>query len=237
MKYTRYNVRKSRSENVFFVIIILMVLILAYIIGSIVSKVFFSKTSVSIKNNFEPKITSSTGTEEQKGKVTSYVVIQGGTFDNKDNAEAIRGQLQASDNPFISEEEGKYKIIIGIYTDDSKADQILKTLTDKKIDSKKTSYKISVNNICDAEAIGIANGCLEIIGKIGEKNVHAVQTSEFKKWTSSLKEVDKNSSNISTLNDMKSYVKSMSDEVSKGNVPEINKALYTMIKKMAANVQ
>lgn len=233
MKYTRYNVRKSNSTSVFFIIIIIMVLILAYIIGSIISKIFFSKASISIKNNSESKITSTVDNEAKQEKSTDYTVIQCGTYDNKDDADSIVSELQSTGSPVLLEEDGKYNVLIGIYTDDSKAQDILKSLTDKKIDAKKTLYKIKVDNMCNAEIAGIVNGCLQIIDKLGEKNVQAVQTDEFKKWTSSLKDVDKNSDNISLLHDIKSYVNSMPGEISRSNMPEINKSIFLLLKKIA----
>lgn len=237
MKYTRYNVRKSKGTSVFFMIIIIMVLILAYIIGSITSKIFFSKASISIKNNSESKIASKIDNETEQEKTTDYVVIQCGIYDNKDNAESIEAELKSTGNPVVLEDNGKYNVLIGIYVDDSEAEEVLKPLVDKKIDAKKALYKIKVDNMCNAEIAGIVNGCLQIIDKLGEKNVHAVQTAEFKKWTSSLKDVDKNSDNISILNDIKSYVNGMPDEISKDNIPEINKSIFLVIKKIAQNIQ
>lgn len=233
MKYTRYSVRKRSSESTFFIIIILMVLVLAYISGSIISKIFFSKTSITISNDTGQKNLSQTAGGNKQGKTMNYIVIQSGIIDNKDNADGIKSQLQPFGNPVIITEDNKYSVILGVYSEDSKAEDVMKLIADKKIDVKKSIYKISVDNLCNTEISGIFNGCLKIIDKLGEKNVHAVQTDEFKKWTSSLTEVDKKSSNISILNDMKKYISDMPKEVSKDNIADINLHIFTIIKKMA----
>lgn len=233
MKYTRYNPKKRKNDSIFYIVTIIMVLVLAYIIGSIISKVFISKTNISIKNSKSTDITSEV--KKDQNKFMNYVVIQCGIFDDKKNADEQKTKLQSFGNTFVVDENGKSKILLGIFKDETKADSVIKNLTDNKIDCKKNNMKFGIDTLCDAEISEIFNGCLEILDKLNEKNVRAVQMDEFKKWTAALKEVDKNSKNISALNDVKKYINALPKEITKDNITDIDKFIFTTLTKISTS--
>lgn len=79
----------------------------------------------------------------------------------------------------------------------------MKKLTDNKIDNSKVTFIMNKKDLCDAEISEIITAYIKVVNKLSEKDVKSVKTEEIKKWMSSLDKVDKNSSNIKTLNNLK----------------------------------
>lgn len=235
MKYTRYDLRR-KNDNKTFVVVILLIFAFAFIFGTAIFKLLMRTPSdVNVNNNSSNTIQSKSNTNASdsisKDKVVKFMAVQGGVYQNKDNAEAERNLLNQYGTPFNVIEDNKTRVFLGIYTE-SQGEQIIKSLIEQKVDNSKMMFTINKEELCDAEIAEIINANLQILNKLAEKNVKAVQTDELKKWCSSLKKVDKNSKNVELLNNIKDHVSKMPKEVSKDKAEENYAYIYNILKKM-----
>lgn len=235
MKYTRYDLRR-KNDNKTFVVVILLIFAFAFIFGTAIFKLLMRNPSdVNVNNNSSNTIQSKSNTNASdsisKDKVVKFMAVQGGVYQNKDNAEAERNLLNQYGTPFNVIEDNKTRVFLGIYTE-SQGEQIIKSLIEQKVDNSKMIFTINKEELCDAEIAEIINANLQILNKLAEKNVKAVQTDELKKWCSSLKKVDKNSKNVELLNNIKDHVSKMPKEVSKDKAEENYAYIYNILKKM-----
>lgn len=237
MKYTRYDIRKRNNSTAGLVIITIMILILAYIIGSVISNLFL-KNGKSAAFNHEVSQTQNKGEtiSKKNGSISSevlFIALQGGKFTQKSNADEEIEILKPFGNPFIIEEEGKYKVMLGIFSADQAKD-VCKILSDNNIENSKMNFTVKQSDLCDKEILEILNGYTEVLTALRGKNVKAVQTEEFKKWCSSLKNTDDKSKNIQILNELKGKVKNMPKEIQKQNTSEYYIYIYSILKKISS---
>lgn len=218
-----------------------MILILSFLIGSIFFKLFIKDSSM-IKTegkDIETKIDekninskSETSKESITGKTSfKYVVIQGGMFGNESGVEKTKNQLSSYGNPFIINDDKYKRVFLGIYTEEG-AKVVVNTLNANKISNSTMKFEVKVNNLCDMEISEILNGYIQVLGKLSEKNVKAIQTQDFKNWCKSLEAVDEKSSNITILNELKDKVAKLPNELSNDKTAENYSFIYSILQKM-----
>lgn len=238
MKYTRYDLKRGKDNRTFFTVIFL-VLILAFIFGTIIFKLFIkSPISSNANNNDVTQISNNKDKSKPSDSMsnnqsTNFIAVQGGIYKSKENAEAEKTLLSQYGTPFAVTETDKVRVFLGIYTE-NQGEKIMKSLTEQKVDNSKMLLSVNTNDLCDAEILEIINANIQILNKLAEKNVKAVQTEELKKWCSALKKVSKDSKNISVLNDIKEHVNKMPKELTKENVQENYIYIYGILKKMSS---
>lgn len=239
MRYTRYDLKRKKSNSIFFVLLILGILILAFISGSVISNLFIkdigndSSGKNNTKSNNEIKINPNNKREDKKNTkdIKGFVVIQCGVFTSKNNAEVLKNKLTSFGNPFIVEEEGKSKVILGIFSD-SDAEQVIKKLEDSKTEFSKWNLSIDYNNLCNAQIAEIVDARLQIIHKLTEEKVKSVQTKQIKEWSTTLKEVDKNSTNYNVFKSLQEDIKKLPEQIAKEGVEENNIYLYKKLSEL-----
>lgn len=218
-----------------------MILILSFLIGSIFFKLFIKDSSM-IKTEgkaIETKVNdknidskSEAPKESIVGKASfKYVVIQGGMFGNETGVEKTKNQLSFYGNPFIINDDKYKRVFLGIYTEDG-AKAVINTLNANKVSNSTMKFEIKVNNLCDMEISEILNGYIQVLGKLSEKNVKAIQTQDFKNWCKSLEAVDEKSSNIKILNELKDKVAKLPNELSNDKTAENYIFIYSILQKM-----
>lgn len=243
MKYTRYDLKK-KNGNKTFIIMVLLIFTLAFILGTVIFRLLtgnalnFSKEISNINNenqvNSSSKGTSNSITKDTNtnSKVVKYIAVQGGIYKNKEYAENEKTLLSQYGTPFTIAEDDKNRVFLGLYTE-STGEEIAKSLLDQKVDNSKMLFTVNKKDLCDSEIIEIVNANLQILNKLSEKGVKAIQTEELKKWCMSLKKVDKNSKNIAVLNDIKEHVNKMPKELSKDKAEENYVYIYNILKKIS----
>ena len=173
MRYTRYNYTKHKSNLLSNIIIIILAAIL---IGTLVFKVFL----VNLKSPLST--TDNNGREQIKSEEKiSYYNLQCGVYSTKENADEAINKLPKEIEPFIFEDEGKFKIVSNIYTKDQ-IDEKKASLDNSSIENYKIEYCIkqdTTNNIILNQVI---DGYLKIQNKLKEDSVESINTIEFKKW-------------------------------------------------------
>lgn len=220
-----------------------MILILSFLIGSIFFKLFIKDSSMlkTEGKTIETKVNDKNININNKSEISNeskvnktsfkYVVIQGGMFGNETGVEKTKSQLSSYGNPFVINDDKYKRVFLGIYTEEgSKA--VINTLNNNKVSNSTMKFEIKVNNLCDMEISEILNGYIQILGKLSEKNVKAIQTEDFKNWCKSLETVDEKSQNIKILNELKNKVAKLPNELSNDKAAENYTFIYSILQKM-----
>ena len=228
MKYTRYNYKNKKNDMLILFGTLLFIVVTSVLLGTLLSNMFI-KDSKTIKNN-----TIGPGVEANKNaEITSikFIALQCGYFEQKENAEELKNKIKNLVVPFSIVDNNKIRIMAGIY-DEKEAANVIKTLKDNNIDSAKMVFEIAKSDGCNSEIIEIINAKIEVLTKLKEKDVKSIKIEDLKKWTSSLKDVDKNSKNYSVLDALKKYINELPNELTKDKVESIYIYLYDILYKL-----
>lgn len=229
MRYTRYDIKRKERGNKLYILVLVIILTCAILIGTFISNIFLKNNTTLIgegdsKNVFQ----QNTSTD-----VANFVFLQCGIFSNKENAQDLMNKLGKIGNPFEVEDEGKIRVMFGIYSDKKDYDAASKLLTDNKFEFHNVNYTLSKNNNCDLQIISIVNANLQVIDKTYDKDVKEVQTAAFKDWTKKLNKVDENYKNKQILDSMKQYIDKLPGNFSKDNARDNSIYLYFQLKKLS----
>ncbi|MFD3157642.1 SPOR domain-containing protein [Haloimpatiens sp. FM7330] len=214
MRYTRYELKRKRNNLIFLIIAVVIVIAVVLIVKGKHSNI---DKKDNIRNNTKIEEQDNESSKNIKEKLAKFYVIQCGVFTSKENAENLKNSLSTYGSPFIVKKDNKFKVILGIYEDKQLA-TIMKTLNDNNIEKARVTYEIQKNDLCNMEIAEIIHANIEVLGKLTEKNVKSIKMDNLKKWTNSLKKVDKNSKNYNALLKLKEYVKKLPNEIKKENL-------------------
>lgn len=230
MRYTRYDIRKRNKSNFTFFLIITLVLVLAFILGTVIFNLV-SPSNIKKGNTITKDNTNVVKSKDNKNNSSNYIVIQRGIYAKKENASGVLNSLKPYGNIFTVEDSGKTRVFLGIYEEDEGV-KLMKKLTDNKIDNSKITFIINKKDLCDAEISEIITAYIKVINKLSEKDVKSVKTEEIKKWISSLDKVDKDSSNIKTLNNLKEHINKLPKDLTKDQASKSYIFIYNILKEM-----
>lgn len=238
MKYTRYDLKRDNGNKAF-IAVIFLILVLAFLFGTVIFKLFIKSPISSdiridsVSNRSNQKADTKSSVNLNNSKITKFVAIQGGIYQSKENADAEKNLLAQYGTPFTVIEDNKTRVFLGIYTEEQ-AERIMKSLIEQKVDNSKMTFTLNNNDLCDAEIAEIINANIQILNKLAEKNVKSIQTEDLKKWCIALKKVDKDSKNILILKDVQDRISKMPKELTKENVTENYTYLYSILKKIGS---
>lgn len=231
MKYTRYDVKRRKNENVLFAAVFIVILILAFLIASVIANFTLKNTLGDTTPEMNLSKQNSVSDTAGKNSKNQFVIIQGGVFTKKETADDTINILTPYGNPFSITKDNNIKVLLGIY-EPADADKVAKTLTDKSIDNFKTAASIKISQPCDEEIADIIDGNIQILTKLGEKDV-SVKTDSLKLYCSKLKNPDKSSKNKQVFDDLKKYVSNLPSVMHKDKAAENYIYLYNIITKLA----
>lgn len=229
MRYTRYDIKRKEKTNRIYFVIIFIILVCAILIGTFVSNIFLKNNS-SITGSSENKAVFNQNTSSD---AANFVFLQSGIFTNKENAQDLVNKLNKIGKPFEVEDDGKIRVIFGIYFDQKDYNTAVKLLTDNKFEAHDISYSLNKNDICDLQIISILNANLQIINKAYDKDVKEVQTAALKDWTKKLDNVYGNYKNKKVLDEMKEYIYKLPEKFSQDNADANKVYLYSQLKKLS----
>ena len=115
MRYTRYDYKKKGGGGFF--LWILLIIILAVAIGITIFKMFFSDGEISNPLKVPNKNQQEEGVNTDADS-NIFKVIQCGLFSKEENANSALTTLPSSMTGFVIQEEGKFKVMAGIYIDE-----------------------------------------------------------------------------------------------------------------------
>lgn len=216
MRYTRYEYKKHGKLK--FLCIISIIAGVSIVIGLYFSRIVF-KGDVNINSSNECIVTNSN---------ENFMALQFGYYANKENADAAINTIPSKYNSYIIENENKYRVVIGLYSEDNGLKR-LEELTTQGINAVKINFKFPNDTIEEKKISKITEGFLIISDKLEEPDVKGVKTSDYKAWCSKI--IDSESSNNDKLNNVKEYINNLPDEIDKTNVKVYLKYFYEIIEK------
>ena len=220
MKYTRYEYKKY--EKMKFIMTAILVIVVSIGSGLYISKFIFDSKDTSN--------TVTNASEKENAVIQSHgiMVLQCGYYSKKENADVFIPTISSYCQPFIVEEDGKYRVIAGIY-DSELGKKKIEELKEKGIDVAKVSIEMPNDTLENKKILQIVEGFLQITGKFEESDVKSVKTEDFKSWANNIIN-DSNNVQSEKLNNIQSYVNNLPDEITKSNSSTSTEILYSLIK-------
>ena len=225
MRYTRYDYKKKGGGGFF--LWILLIIILALAIGITIFKMFFSEGEISnsLKVPNKSQQEESINTAENS---SIFKIIQCGLFSKEENANSTLTTLPSSMTGFVIQEDGKFKVMAGIYKDEESAKKT-EELTKASINNFTIKCCIPKDSSEKKIEAQIIEGYLQIINKFEESGVKSVKTVDFKKWT------EETAANIKSpseeVQNLVKVIKELPDEYTQKDVKTSKDFLYKLLIK------
>jgi hypothetical protein len=223
MRYTRYEYKKSNKIKFLFSVVVIAGISISG--GLYFSNAIFDGKEIHNINSNSDSSYSSGGSNEDK--LPNIIVLQCGYYSKEENAKDSLNALSKYCEPFIVEEDGKYRVLAGIYTED----EGLKKMDEFKsnnIDVTKVNLNIPDDNLDNKKIIEIVNGFLTIVDKLQDNGVKSIKTAEFKTWTDKI--IEDGNNNSKKVNDLGNYIKNLPDDIDRTNSNSSIQELYKLIK-------
>ncbi|EKQ55090.1 MULTISPECIES: SPOR domain-containing protein [unclassified Clostridium] len=222
MRYTRYEYKRSNKMK--FICTVALIAGISIGGGLYLSSFIFNGKELQTNNSNSGYSTN----EINDGSIQNIIVLQCGYYSKEENAKELLNSISKYCQPFIVEEDGKYRVLAGIY----KQEDGLKKMDEFKsnnIEFAKVSLNMSNNDLENKELMEIIDGVLSIINKLQDSEVKSIKTAEFKDWTD---KVINDGGNVKSkkIDDLNNYVKGLPEELDKSNSSNIMQELYKLIK-------
>ncbi|KJU73207.1 SPOR domain-containing protein [Clostridium baratii] len=248
MGYTRYNYRPRKKPKGNLFTIGIVVVICAIVIGMLMAKYLFkgnipygedngqktveeqnNNTNGSGGNNSEGIVKDNNSSSNSASK--NFVIIQCGYYGKEENAKKVLQDIPSSFNKLIIKDGDKYRIIAGIYNEES-ANNMSEELAKKNIDNVKIKCGYETSKDEEAKSYEIINGFMKILNELENEQVKSVNTTEFKKWT---KELGQNSNKENVDNDelksIKEYIEKLPEELEREGAKKALEFIYGILIK------
>lgn len=221
MRYTRYEYKKSGKMK--FLCCIVVIVGISIVGGLYISKFIFSGKQIPDNND------NSYSTEEKLTVENEKIIaLQCGYFSNQENAQVALSSVIGDFQPFLSEEDGKYRVIAGIYKEEE-AKQKIEELKAKGIEVSKIDLNIPANSVENKKIIEVIDGLFQITNKLEDSEVQSIKTSDYKIWANQIINEGKTSTS-NELDDLSKYVNDLPEEIDKSNSSINIQKLYQLIK-------
>lgn len=228
MRYTRYNYKKKNPR---FIIWLFFVVSLGVVLGVCIFNLFLIQ--------FRIPVTSNELRDKDLGEESAFVkadgtkgyninLIQCGLYASKENAEAIVRDMGTKFKPFIIDDNGKYKVIAGLYKDND-IKEVVDELNNSSINNfiVKCSFEPkSGESLIKKE---ILDGYFEIIDKISDTSIKSINLTEFKGWCNEMyKDIDNKDEDLLKLMER---INNLPEEYTSENVKSDYEFLYEIVIK------
>lgn len=219
MRYTRYDYKKKKGDS--FVWWLLLIIVLSIIIGIGIYSMFFlggNKSNGTISNE------KTISTEENK----AFTAIQCGLYANEQSAQELLKTIPAEYGSFIVQEDGKFKVIAGIFTYEE-AEKKSSDLATGNISNFRIKFDMSIKDTGVKTEAEIIQGYIMIINKLYEKDVKSINTQEFKAWTEDV--AAKITNNNEETKSLVENIKNLPEEYNKESSKDSLNFLYNILLK------
>lgn len=231
MKYTRYDLKRKKSENTVIILVLLSVVLVAFLLGTFISNLFMKKASVA---NITPPASSDVGTvKTAENKSSKFIVIQGGKFAKTENIEQEKKLLMDYGTPFTIQDQDGTRVLLGIYNE-SEGLKVINDLKTKNIDNSKITFELKTDNLGSEEIAAIVNAEVEIINKLSDKNIKSYITDDLKSWVNGLEKVDSKDASKAILEDYKTHINALPKDLNNDNTVNIEIYIYNLLKKLTS---
>ncbi|AWK50739.1 sporulation-associated protein [Clostridium beijerinckii] len=223
MRYTRYEYKKSGKIK--FLCSITIIVGISIVCGLYISNFIFNEKQIQDNNNDNSRYSIEGNNEAE---IKSIISLQCGYYSKEENAKELLTLISKYCQPFIIEDDGKYRVLAGIYKEEDGLKKI-EEFKANNIDVTKVNLIISSNNIESKKVIEVIDGFLTITKKLEEASVKSIKTAEFKEWADKIVN-DGSNAKSKTIEGLSSYVKNLPDEINKENNNINIQDLYKLIK-------
>lgn len=235
MRYTRVDLKSNKNESLLFTGVIILIFFVAFFLGTTIFNFFIKGPDTAqggLKTNNTSENTDVSATSSSNVVDTNFVLLQCGVFSVKDNAQKVYNSLSGLGLPIIVEESGKFKVYFGIYENGGESKD-LETLKNNNIGVSKISLNVKVNNLCDEEIVETLRAAIKILNKLNEKSVTSVNIAQMKSWLNQLKPIGENESNYNLFQDLKKYISSLPDSLTKEKAVELETKIINVVKTIS----
>lgn len=223
MRYTRYEYKKSGKLK--FLCSVAIIAGISIGGGLYISNVIFDGKEIQSINKNDLK---QSNIKDDNDKIQNIIALQCGYYSKEENAKDSLNSISKYCQPFIIEDDGKYRVIAGIYTEEDAAKKI-EEFKAGSIDVAKINLNLSSDNIDSKKIIEIINGFLTITNKLQDDQVKSIKTDEFKAWSDKVTN-DGNQVKTEKLKQLNDYVNSLPEEIDKTNNNTNMQQIYKLIK-------
>lgn len=223
MRYTRYEYKKF--SKIKFLCSVAVIVGISIGSGLYMSKILFGGKQIQDGNSSSSKYSTE---ESNEYSVQNIIALQCGYYSKEENAKELLTSISSYCQPFIVEEDGKYRVIAGIYKEQDGIEKI-EEFKSKNIDVAKINLGISSDNIENKKLVEIIDGFLTIINKLQDSEVKSIKTAEFKFWADKIIN-DGSSIESKSMESLNNYVRNLPDEIDKTNSNTSIQELYKLIK-------
>lgn len=242
MGYTRYNYKPKKKPGRNFLSIGAVGILLAIVIGLLIGKVIFKPNNVTnSEQTSEIEKSEQSGVSDNESIDTSnkvietenkkrFSMIQCGFYGKKENAEKVLNEIPSNYNKFIIEENGKFRIIAGIYTEDT-VDKVIEKLNKKQIPNVKIKCDYELSNNENSMIFEIVSGFMKILNQLENQQVKSVNTTEFKNWVSEIGKDSKGEIKSDELKDLRTHIEKLPKELDRNGAKKSLEFMYKMLIK------
>ena len=241
MRYTRYNYKKNKNNNLIMFILKLVGTVvgaglcgiaLAYVAISVLTKNnalpaanIGNKTSIEANNN--EVVNSEEGSNGAVSNTSVFYTVQCGYFSNENNANQILSSINGKYSAFIYKDQDKFRVLSGVYESD-KVDQIVSELKNSNIECAKIKFSFNNDDKVEYEIASICDGYIRLLDTAFSDDVKSINTDDFKGWTNELEKISAGEK-VDILNNLKEHISNLAAEISKENVPAEMEYIYTIL--------
>lgn len=221
MRYTRYEYKKSSKMK--FLCSVVIIAGISITGGLYVSKFIFNGNQITNNQNISNSTEGNTVVESE-----NLIALQCGYFSKQENAQAALNKISTDYQAFIVEEDGKYRVLAGIYEEEEGIKKI-DELASKGIEVSKIELSIASNSTENKKIIEIIDGFFKITNKLEESEVKSIKTDDYKNWAYGIAN-DGNSVQSENIDNLINYVKELPDELDKTNITTNLQKIYELVK-------
>ncbi len=256
MKYTRYNLKKKKSDGNYFITLTVGIVIISIIVGTLISNFFIKDKfqeindfydSTEVKEVENDKSTDSEGVVikpiDEKDNSTSEVngeagvaeiadgnifyFLQCGAFKDKNNATYLSNELKGFGDCIIIEDENVFKVVLGIYKEEE-LNQIKLKLEAANIEYARSMISIDIKNNQNEDIVKVLNAHYEILKQLESNKVEEIKTDSIKSW---IIEISNNENTDPNLIEIVKFTENLPNPITKEYIIEYKTKLYEFISK------
>lgn len=241
MRYTRYNYKKSKNNDLFrFILKLVGTVVGAGICGITLAYVAFSILTknnelpsgnrgkeTSIEANSNEIANSEGGSSTAISNTYVFYTVQCGYFSNESNANHILNSISGKYSAFIYEDEDKFRVLSGVYESD-KVDEVVSELKSSNIECTKIKFSFNNDDKVEYQIASICDGYIRLLDTAVSDDVKSINTDDFKGWTNELENISEGEK-IDILKNLKEHIANLKTEINKANVPKEMEYIYTIL--------
>ncbi len=229
--------RVMNNDGKVIVILLMIIFISSFSLGALFFNMVFNKVSRGnngkIENAYEVinpthiEEHNSTGEEQSEEVLATKTLygIQCGVFKNDEYATVLYNELKEFGIPFIVQDLEYYRVIFGVFSEES-TDAMIGYLEENGFEVSKFEIITQIKSIDEEIKYEIELGALKLIWKMINRNMELVSTESYKNWVKDQKYNEFKESGLAAKDAL-----ALPDEIYINESEEILKKFYKEYKK------